>query len=138
MSSTRLDYKVDAIRQRIIARRDTAIEEAQAKLDADTTGLAGRRLDWRKESLTQLRRVIKINAELTDEQFKEAVELPSYPNGPSKYGDSPQETFVKAKKEAEDRHDRTIGRLEALRSHEVDGEAYLSMTPTMLKDWFGV
>lgn len=141
MSSTRLDYKVDAIRARIVARRDAAIQEAQDELDAKTVLLPKLREEWRKDVLAQLRKVVKNHADLSDDDLKAAVQIPEYPRGTrDRWGDrtNPEEKFVEAKKKAEDAYERKIGRLDALRTNEVDGVQYLSLTTTMLRDWFGL
>jgi hypothetical protein len=139
MSSTRLDYKADAIRDRLIARRDAAIQAAQDELDAKTTLLPLRREQWRKDVLAQFRRAVKNAADLTDEELQDAAKLPDYPKGArDRWGDrkDPMETFIEAKRKADERYERQSARLDALRTHEVDGVQYLSLTTTMLRDWF--
>lgn len=128
--SVRLDYSVDSLRKQITDRRDRNIAAAEAAY-AEALDLPARRDAWRAEQEKRVRSLARRIKAVPDNELG-SFEVPSCPT--LSRWDKPADERDRAIEKAEQQYTWAIGRLDGLRTKD----GVLSLTPTMLRDWFGL
>jgi len=132
-----MEYRVSALREQIHAQHADRVAKAKAA-HAQEVDLEGRRLAWRAE---QERRVRSLASQLRKGNVSDAV-LAAFEvkSPPSRGFRDPDTTLANALEDADAKRDRALRRLDAVRSYTPAGETepVLSLTATMLADWFSL
>lgn len=135
--STRLEFRVADLRKRVEKSHTAAVAAADAQL-AHENNLTERIAEWRAE---QERRVRSLASQMrkgnVSDQVLSEFRIKSIPS--KGYGNA-EERHKSAVEEADNRRDRALDRLNAVRSYTPEGETepVLSLTPGMASDWFGI
>lgn len=131
--SARLDYSVDKLREIVTAKRDEAIAEAKATYEHDSN-LAQRREEWREEQERRVRSLARRLKDVPDNELA-SFSVPSVPaNDDHYYRRSPKAKRDEAIAKAGEDYARRIRRLDAVKAPG----GTLSLTPNMLREFFGV
>lgn len=131
MSSARLTYTVEKLREQIAAKYERAVAEAEADYQRELD-LPGRRAAWRTRQEKAVRALARNLKDTTDQQLAD-FRIKSMP-GPRYHYGSPESTKRTEIEKAASRRDWALRRLEGL--HTTDGT--VSLTAKMMNDWFGL
>lgn len=130
-TSTRLDYTLTALREQITAKRDRRIKAVEQEFSS-ARDLAARRDAWRTEQERRVRALARRLKDLRDNEL-ESFSIPSCPSEASRYRPPESERDTEIEK-ANANYAWAMRRVDGLRAPD----GVVSLTPNMLRDWFGL
>lgn len=128
--STRLDFKIQDLREQVEARYAATVRKAEEAYVA-TLDMTARRNEWRAEQETRIKALAEGLPNLPDNAL-ESFRIPKCPRE-DRYR-TPEDERNREIKGAADRRDSALRRIEGL--HAPSGA--VSLTANMLRDWFGL